>query len=195
MVARSVYLPIEPLLIFAPLFLHLSSSILKRAIISSRTRRLPRSSHLITGWALIPFVLPHMAFHRLIPSSPDPPISALSPSELDFDFVAWSMYRFPLWSTAGYLGLVGLGVWHAALGTMVVVGWLRPPKATVKKASPPPVTQPAKPKRRLGKAGAQWVLLGLMGVVAVGLARLYEQGKGIGGPIVRRYEAVHGMGL
>lgn len=190
LIGRDLYLPLEPVLIYIPLALHLLSSTLKRAFLTYRTRRRPPMTiHLITGWLLVPFVLPHIVTHRLLPQSPHPPISSLSPSELNFEFVSYALYSRPLLSTVAYLGLVGLAVPHAVLGSMKIVSWIRRLRAGDRteavRETPRRTDIPRKRKRT-----ALYALNALLGVVAIGLGRLYSEGEHVGPFMAKRYEAI-----
>ena len=190
MIARAYYLPLEPLLVYAPLAIHLSSSLSKRAVLTYRTKKLPpRTSHIVAGYLLIPFVLPHILIHRIIPQSSEPPISNLSPSELGFEFVAWSLHRWPGWSAVGYMGLVGVGAWHAGVGMMKVVTWLRGRAVGARTVGGKGEQRRAVPRRRT--IGLRGMLGALLGVVAVGLVRLHGEGKSVSPFMARRYEAVY----
>lgn len=192
LIGRDLYLPLEPILIYAPLALHLSASITKRAYLTLRTRRLPALTiHLITGYLLIPFLLPHIVSHRLVPQTPSPPISSLSPSEFGLEFVAYSLYTRPITSFFAYLGLVGLAVPHAVLGSMKIVSWIRRLRAGTEPVGvqeTPRRTAAGIPKGRRRSAG--WLLFGLLDVVLVGLVRLYWEGAHVSGFMARRYEEV-----
>jgi hypothetical protein len=192
LIGRDLYLPLEPILIYLPLTLHLSASIAKRLYLTYRTRLAPTPTiHLVTGYLLIPFLLPHILTHRLVPQSPSPPISSLSPSELNFEFVAYSLYTRPIASTLAYIGLVGLAVPHAVLGSMKIVSWIRRLRAGTEVAAvaeTPRRTAAGIPKGRRRTAG--WLLFGLLDVVLLGLVRLYGEGGNVSGFMARRYEAV-----
>lgn len=126
MVGRAYYLPSETLTIYLPLALHLTSSLAKRLILYLKTRRPPPiTPHLVTGWILPWIVVPHIASHRLIPARSAPPISSLSPSELGFEYVGWGINQRPLWSYFTYLCLVGIASWHAGVGMMKIVSWIK----------------------------------------------------------------------
>jgi hypothetical protein len=126
LIAREYYLPLEPLLIYLPIIVHISSSLLKRLYLTYLTRRLPQlSTHLIAGYALVPLLLPHIVTHRLAPSSSAAPIANLSPSELGYEYVGGNLQQWPVWSGVTYLALVGVGVLHAGIGSMKVVSWLK----------------------------------------------------------------------
>lgn len=60
-----------------------------------------------------------------MPARSAPPISALSPSELGFEYVGWGINQRPLWNYAMYLGLVGIASWHAGVGMMKIVSWMK----------------------------------------------------------------------
>ncbi|WWC60407.1 uncharacterized protein I303_102979 [Kwoniella dejecticola CBS 10117] len=142
MIARDLYIPLEPLLIYIPLALHTSFSILRRILLilpssSSSTAgtklnqgywrsirsRLPRQIHQIIAYPLSLMVLTHIFTHRLIPSSSQPPINSLSPSELNWEFVGYNL-RSPI-SWISYLSLVGMATWHSVVGGMKVVSYFR----------------------------------------------------------------------
>ncbi|ORX35225.1 hypothetical protein BD324DRAFT_652367 [Kockovaella imperatae] len=187
MIARDYYLPYEPLLVFAPIAVHLSSSLLRRIIISSQTRRLPPlTPHILTGYALPFFLIPHILSHRIHPSSPHPPISRLSPSELDFEFVGWSLRKWPGWSVISYGGLVLIACWHAGVGMMKIVSWLRGPRVTGG-------TDPA-PRRKISggrKLGLRGILGVVLGVVGIGLVRIARDTGKVSRIMETRYEAVY----
>lgn len=194
MIARDAYLPLEPFLVYLPLGVHLASSLTKRALIVSRSKRPPPlTTHIAAGYLLPFFLVPHLFIHRLIPASPEPPISSLSPSELSFDFVSYSLRQYPLWSTLGYVGIVAVGVWHAGVGLMKITGWLRPKRldmglGTVQGAEG---EQPRRIVPRSRKFGARGLLLAIVGAVSVGLVRLWSEGQGFSGIMLRRYRAVY----
>ncbi|OCF40052.1 hypothetical protein I317_06127 [Kwoniella heveanensis CBS 569] len=100
-----------------------STSKLFRTLLHSIRLRLPRQAHQILAYPLTLLLTSHVLTHRLIPQSSQPPISSLSPSELGWDFVGYNLQSAVSW--LAYLGLVGAGVWHAAVGSMKVVSWLK----------------------------------------------------------------------
>ena len=190
MTAREYYLPLEPLLVFAPLGVHLFSSTAKRMIITSQTKRPPPlTPHVITGWLLPIFLFPHITSHRLFPSASTRPISSLSPSELNFEFVGWGVNRWPWLSTLSYGGLVLTACWHAGVGMMKVVSWLRGPKPPSEAVEPATV-----PRRRISgkrKIGLRGLLGALLAVIAIGLGRVASESKHVSRGMERRYEAVY----
>lgn len=84
---------------------------------------LPRSPSLLTltAYTLLLFLPVHILTHRIIPSDPSPPITALSPSELNFEFVKVGLAGWPLRSSLLYVGLVVCGLVHAFEGWNVIL--------------------------------------------------------------------------
>ncbi|KAH9023840.1 hypothetical protein EDB85DRAFT_1870453 [Lactarius pseudohatsudake] len=110
----------ERYLLFGPLFIHSSSAIIKR-LVSPRVSRPLTSALSVTGYVTAFCILPvHLITHRLAPADPAPPISSLSPSELDYEFVKAALSGWPRRSTVLYSVLV-LGVaLHAADGIGII---------------------------------------------------------------------------
>jgi len=110
----------EPVLVYAPLLVHASSAFLKR-LFAPRAPRPLTGALAVTGYAVLLFLLPvHVATHRLFPADVAPPIAALSPAELDYEFVKAGLATWPMRSWALYATLV-LGVaLHAAEGVHVM---------------------------------------------------------------------------
>jgi succinate dehydrogenase/fumarate reductase cytochrome b subunit len=122
----------ERYLLFGPLFIHSSSAIIKR-IFCPRISRPLTSAISVTGYTIAFCILPvHILTHRLAPADPAPPISSLSPSELDYEYVKAALSVWPRRSIVLYSALV-LGVaLHAADGIGIIWStWsalgLRPP--------------------------------------------------------------------
>ena len=182
MISRDYYLPLEPIAVYAPLGIHLFSSITRRIIIILQTHRPPPlTPHIVTGYLLPFFLIPHLASHRIFPSSPAPAISSLSPSELSFEYVGWGIKRWPYWSVVGYGGLVLAACWHAGVGLMKVVSWLRGPR-------------PSRPSTRITgkrKVGLRGLLAVLLGIVGVGMARVVSDTGVVSRAMEARYEAVY----
>jgi hypothetical protein len=192
LLAREYYLPLEPLLVYLPLTLHILSSSAKRLLITLRTRRFPPLTiSIITGYLLIPFVLPHILVHRLIPQTAAGPISSLSPSELGFDFVAHAIRSRPIQSTGAYIGLVGLIVPHAWVGVERIVPWLRRTLGWKSKGlAGTEAGVEAKMRGRNGRGVMYALTAAMAGVVAVALSRLWVDGQWISPIMAARYEAV-----
>lgn len=189
--AREYYLPIEPLVIYAPIGIHILSSLSKRLYLTYYTRKPPpKTLHISSGYLLIPFILPHILTHRILPSLDHPAIRALSPSEIVYEFVGWNLSSVSAWGT--YLALAGLGLVHWGIGSMKVVSWLRRKKGGVvvdldKQAEQ---TRASIPKRR--RIGLRGILIGTMGLITIGLVRIWSESKGsISSVMLRRYEAVY----
>ncbi|KAH8991575.1 hypothetical protein EDB92DRAFT_1798155 [Lactarius akahatsu] len=110
----------ERYLLFGPLFIHSSSAIIKR-LFSPHVSRPLTSALSVTGYVTAFCFLPvHLITHRLAPADPAPPISSLSPSELDYEFVKAALSGWPRRSTVLYSVLV-LGVaLHAADGIGII---------------------------------------------------------------------------
>lgn len=118
----------EQYLLIAPLAAHTASSVLKRIVTPSPTRRRVTSLLTITGYSALLFFVPvHYLTHRLYPSEPAPPIYSVGPSELDFEFVKVGLQTWPWRSWFLYIGLTTCVAWHAAAGTNIIWStWLRP---------------------------------------------------------------------
>ena len=87
------------------------------------------------------------------------------------------------------MGLVGVGVWHAGVGMMKVVTWLRGPRRALKIGEEGEQKRVVPTKRR--KLGLRGLIAGLLGIVGVGLLRKHGEGKGVSSVMVRRYEAIY----
>ncbi|WVO24834.1 uncharacterized protein IAS62_006213 [Cryptococcus decagattii] len=210
MIARDLYLPLEPILVYIPLTIHLFSSLSRRLLLSTSTSspesiRFPALPHQILAYPLALLLIPHIITHRLIPSSSAPPIRELSPSELGWEFVGYNLKSWGAW--IAYLGLVGAGVWHALVGGMKVATWLkslwrRPAKGftsnvrstnrTVypedKEKTSSDLAPRVIPKPR--KLGLRGLIMVLLGVVSIGLARVTRDTGLVSGMMKKRYDAV-----
>lgn len=129
----------EPLLVFAPLGVHITSSLARRILLSIKPSRSTtaqqsksilakiwqklKSTRLVTlsAYPALAFLAVHVEAHRLRPSLPEPPISALSPSELDYEFVKYGLQTYPLWAWVTYGGLVFAVLYHASEGAVIVL--------------------------------------------------------------------------
>lgn len=116
---------LEPLLIYSSVGVHLLSSILRRQLYPRSLCPKP-TSHSISGFLLTPLLVLHVAVHRILPSSSRPPISSLSPSELDLSYVGYAVRSWPWSSAVTYGALTALAVWHVVGGLVLVgrsLGW------------------------------------------------------------------------
>ncbi|KAH9857525.1 hypothetical protein C2E23DRAFT_278495 [Lenzites betulinus] len=115
----------EKYLVLTPLVIHPLSAILKRVLAPKPARRL--SSILsITGYTTAVAVAVHFFIHRVAPSDPAPPIYAVGPSELDYEYVKFGLQEWPWRSWLGYVGLTAAVAWHASEGMAIIWNtWLR----------------------------------------------------------------------
>ncbi|KAG8830310.1 hypothetical protein FRB91_007688 [Serendipita sp. 411] len=111
----------EPTLLFIPLGIHVGSSLLRRAILKP-----PKKPGLVTltAYASLVSVPIHFYITRVIPSSPTPPISSFSPSELNYEFVKAGFTFLPLTSWVAYMGIVTVVLLHGAEGGSIINRWL-----------------------------------------------------------------------
>lgn len=167
----------ERYLVFTPLLVHTTSAFLKRIFSSPSSSSSPRplsSALTTTGYAAALLLIPiHVLTHRLAPADPAPPISSLSPSELDYEYVKAALQGWPVRSVALYGALV-LGIaLHAADGLAVLWStW-----------APKSKTKPPARRARRALAGAA-VLPVLTGLVIVAREPLIAFGSA-----VERYRA------
>lgn len=195
LVAREYYLPLEPLVIYAPIGIHLLSSLTKRLYLTYITRRPPPTTlHVSSGYLLIPMLLPHIVTHRIMPSLDHPAIRALSPSEFGYEFVGWNLGWAKSWGV--YLALAGVGLVHWGIGGMKIVSWIKrsrakgQPTANIDVDKQAEQTRAAIPKRR--RIGLRGILIGAMGIITIGLARIWSDSRGSVSTIMAgRYEAVY----
>ncbi|KAF8839861.1 hypothetical protein BDN67DRAFT_969385 [Paxillus ammoniavirescens] len=121
----------ERYLLLTPLAIHVASSMSKRLIApSSKPPRKLTSTLSITAYsALLVFLPIHFITHRLAPADASPPIFAVGPSELDYEFVKTGLARFPWRSWALYTGLVASVLVHAVEGINIIgATWLGAPR-------------------------------------------------------------------
>lgn len=86
--------------------------------------------HQATGYALLPFVLHHVWLHRLLPASPEPPISSLSPSFFNYTFSSLALNHsnlvVRLGSAASYAALTSLATYHGLVGVRILLPPIAP---------------------------------------------------------------------
>lgn len=113
----------EPLLIVAPIALHVGAGVAKRLLSGSPTSQ-PRPVTRIltlTGYALGILILPiHFLTHRVYPTLGDYPIDEIGPAELNFEFVKYGLQRWPVRSWVLYGGLVGCVALHGIAGAKII---------------------------------------------------------------------------
>ncbi|KAG2139051.1 hypothetical protein DEU56DRAFT_912305 [Suillus clintonianus] len=112
----------ERYLLFLPLAAHVASSITKRIIIphSASPRKITSTLSLAAYSTLLIFLPIHFYTHRVFPADPSPPIFAVGPSEVDYEFVKTGLARFPWRSWVLYGGLVGCMMLHAVEGAQII---------------------------------------------------------------------------
>ncbi|TFY72517.1 hypothetical protein EVG20_g479 [Dentipellis fragilis] len=141
----------EPLLVIIPLTIHATASTAKR-LIAPRAPRPLTSLLSLTGYAALLALAPiHFLTHRDYPALPDPPISAVGPAELDFEFIKTALQTWPVRSWLLYGLLVGTVALHAAEGGSIIwAKWVSNKGGLSKRA-----------RRALALAGVVPVLSGL----------------------------------
>lgn len=129
--------------------------------------------HQATGYVLVPFVLHHAWLHRLLPSSPLPPISSLSPDLLNYSLTAMALNHqngvIRLGSALCYAALTSLATYHGLVGTRILLSPIAPrslgpsrrPKRDDSGASPSLA-------RRVTR-GREWQAAWVAGVVGLGV--------------------------
>ncbi|EDR11232.1 uncharacterized protein LACBIDRAFT_315798 [Laccaria bicolor S238N-H82] len=112
----------ENFLLLSPLVVHSMSGIAKRLLSPKDQPPRPASSLLsISGYATLFLFLPiHYMTHRVNPTSDVPPIFAVGPSELDYEYVKMGLHTWPWRSWLLYGGLVGSATLHLADGMAVI---------------------------------------------------------------------------
>lgn len=116
----------EKYLVLAPLVIHPLSAMLKRLLAPKTARRIT-SILSVTGYSAAVFVALHFFTHRVAPSNPAPPIYAVGPSELDYEYVKFALQEWPWRSFIGYVGLTTAVAWHAVEGMSIIWNtWIRP---------------------------------------------------------------------
>ncbi|KAJ7510480.1 hypothetical protein B0H11DRAFT_1190809 [Mycena galericulata] len=115
----------EKYLLLGPLAVHSLSGLVKRVISPPKAPPRPWTSLLsLTGYANMILFLPvHFMTHRVFPMNPAPPIHALSPSELDFEFVKYGLATWPWRSWILYGGLVAGVVLHTTDGQRLMFNY------------------------------------------------------------------------
>jgi len=116
----------ERYFLWTPFAIHVTSGIARRlfAPASKHPRKLTSTLSLAAYTALI-FLPIHVFTHRLAPTDASPPILAVGPAELDFEFVKTGLSRFPWRSWALYTGLVASVLVHAVEGVNILrTTWL-----------------------------------------------------------------------
>lgn len=147
--------------------------------------------------------------HRIIPSADGPPINALSPSEMGYEFAGYACATRK-WMTAGYVVLTGVALWHGIVGGLKVLQWGRGlvrRAETVKEAGEKVLEETAadaskahsqekKRRRRAQVSQAEklrairTLVTTITTAVCVGLVRLTADAQGLSSFLASRYDAV-----
>lgn len=116
----------EKYLLLTPFVIHVASGIARRLFApSSKEPRKLTSTLSLAAYTALVFVPIHVFTHRLAPTDASPPILAVGPAELDYEFVKTGLTRFPWRSWALYTGLVASVVVHAVEGMNILrTTWL-----------------------------------------------------------------------
>ncbi|BGP13982.1 hypothetical protein JCM10213_005568 [Rhodosporidiobolus nylandii] len=132
------------------------------------------NGHQAAGYALVPFLLHHAYVHRLLPASPFPPISSLSPSFFSYSFPALALNHqdivLRIGSAISYAAVTGLATYHGLVGWRILLD--------------PTAPRSLKPRRRRAgekdglrrkvTGGREWqaTWVALVAGVSVGTARI-----------------------
>ncbi|EJD46193.1 hypothetical protein AURDEDRAFT_113824 [Auricularia subglabra TFB-10046 SS5] len=101
----------EPLLVFGPLALHVSASLLKRVLL---LRPPPINLLTLTAYPTLVLLSPHIFLHRLA-FSVDPSLE-LSSADVDYELPKFALQKWPVRSMILYGGLVVAALFHAGEG-------------------------------------------------------------------------------
>ncbi|KAH9948133.1 hypothetical protein B0H21DRAFT_690632 [Amylocystis lapponica] len=110
----------EKCLVLAPLVVHPLTALAKRAL-APRYARPVTSVLSMTGFAAVLVVPFHYLTHRSFPTDPSPPIYAIGPAELDFEYVKFALHAWPWRSWLVYVGLTACVAFHAVEGMNVIL--------------------------------------------------------------------------
>lgn len=131
--------------------------------------------HQRTGYLLLPFLAHHAWVHRLLPASPLPPISALSPSFFNYSFTALSLTHDSVLLRAGsaisYATVAGLATYHGLVGWRIMLDSAAPRSLAPKRKRADDKTSRM---RRVTTGGREWqaAWIALVSGLAVGTARI-----------------------
>jgi len=117
----------ERFLFKLPFTIHVVSGIAKRLIALHRPPRPLKSLLSLSAYVSLLFFFPiHWHTHRAYPAIPSPPIYAVGPSELDYEFVKVGIQTWP-WTSWFLYGGLALGVaWHMAEGLNIIYStWVK----------------------------------------------------------------------
>ncbi|SJX60701.1 uncharacterized protein SRS1_11929 [Sporisorium reilianum f. sp. reilianum] len=141
-----------------------------------------------SGWLLAPFAIHHAFFNRILPSSRTPPISSLSPSELDYSFVAHTLSHpnVPVRAVmaTAYTLLIGAFAVHVTYAVPALLRSL--PRKSSSAESDRKVTSRKRSKGRVSASLAVVLLASLVSIVPL----KSDDRLHISGTLKTRYDAV-----
>ncbi|RDB24155.1 hypothetical protein Hypma_008613 [Hypsizygus marmoreus] len=178
----------EKYLVLAPIAAHSLAGIAKRIFSGQKTPPRPISTLLSwTGYLTVLFFLPtHYLTHRIFPTISEPPISAVGPSELDYEFVKVGLTNWPVTSWVLYTGLVGSVALHMVDGTTIIWNkWIGDTGAAAPSRNPSGSSFRTRRQAKLVAVG-----LGLVLPVLSGLYVLSKEPPMIFASMARRFEVV-----
>ncbi|KZV83490.1 hypothetical protein EXIGLDRAFT_656034 [Exidia glandulosa HHB12029] len=108
----------EPLLVFGPLALHVSASLLKRVLLF---RPPPINLLSLTAYPALFLLAPHVFLHRLGTAN-----VGLDASDVDYELPKFALQKWPLRSAVLYGGLVVAALLHAGEGIALLVARYAP---------------------------------------------------------------------
>ncbi|WFD32920.1 hypothetical protein MSPP1_003973 [Malassezia sp. CBS 17886] len=122
---------LEPLLVWGALGVHVVAGLVRRAAARPKRRGSwdPRrwgyaQWHVLSGYVLLPTALVHLLANRVVPAHEGAPAHALSPAELDMEYVALGFRYFPYVSAALYAALIAAAAVHGPGGASVTSRWV-----------------------------------------------------------------------
>ncbi|SNX81980.1 uncharacterized protein MEPE_00685 [Melanopsichium pennsylvanicum] len=137
-----------------------------------------------SGYVLAPFALHHALVNRIIPSSASPPISSLSPSELDYSFVSHTLSHpnviVRLTMATAYTVLIGAFAVHTVYAVPVLLR-CRPKRSSSARVG--------KGKRSQAQVSASLAIVLLTSLLAIVPVRSGDS-LTISGALKSRYDAV-----
>ncbi|KAG9318081.1 hypothetical protein JVU11DRAFT_146 [Chiua virens] len=117
----------ERYLLLMPFVIHVASGVARRLLASTPSKQPRRltSTLSLTAYTALVFLPIHVFTHRLAPTDVSPPILAVGPAELDYEFVKTGLSQFPWRSWALYTGLVASVLMHGVEGiNLLRTTWL-----------------------------------------------------------------------